>query len=145
MINALALDAATKTGYAHSDGTSGVYEAMGNDRMCKFAEFSYWLNCFLDDHPTDTIVHEQSHHRGGPATRLLLGLTSIIELIAAQRCLPVYAVHTATLKKHATGSGRAQKFQMRAAAEAMHPTIEIEDDNHCDALWLLHWANQELP
>lgn len=144
MINVLALDAATKTGYAHSDGTSGTYEAMGKERRCKFAEFAFWLNCFLDDHPADCIVHEQSHHRGGPATRLLLGLTSIIELIAAQRDMPVYAVHTATLKKHATGSGRAQKFEMRRAAEAMHPTIELIDDNHVDALFLLHWANQEL-
>ncbi len=144
MLNYLALDAATKTGYAHTDGTSGTYEAMGKARNCKFAEFAFWLNCFLDEHHTDALVHEQSHHRGGPATRLLLGLTSIVELIAAQRDLPVHAVHTATLKKYATGSGRAQKYQMREAAEAMHPTIALIDDNHIDALWLLQWAHEEL-
>lgn len=133
-----------KTGYAHTDGTSGTYEAFGSARPGKFAAFSFWLNCFLDEHQTDEIVHEQAHHQGGPATRLLLGLTSIIELIAAQRAIPVHAVHTGTLKKYATGSGKAQKHQMREAAEALHPTIQLIDDNHVDALWLLKLAHEEL-
>lgn len=144
MRSILALDAATKTGFAHSDGTSGTYEAMGKERSCKFAEFSFWLNCFLDEHHADVIVYEQAHHQGGPATRLLVGLAAIIELIAVQRDIKVRTVHTGTLKKHATGFGNAKKFEVLEAAAAMHPTIEILDDNHCDALWLLHWATGEL-
>lgn len=140
MKNILALDAATKTGFAHTDGTSGVHELPKSERCCKFAAFSFWLNCLLDEHPADTIVYEQAHHQGGPATRFLVGLAAIIELIAAQRDMEVQTVHTGTLKKHATGKGNAKKFEMRAAAEALGPTVEIVDDNHCDALWLLHWA-----
>lgn len=136
----LALDAATTTGFAHTDGAGGTFTLPKSERADKFAAFAGMLNQILDEHPADAIVYEQGHHRGGPATRLLIGLTAIIELIAAQRDCRLLSCHTATLKKHATGSGRAQKFEMRAAAEKMNPTIELIDDNHVDALFLLHWA-----
>jgi hypothetical protein len=51
-------------------------------------------------------------------------------------------VHTATLKKFSTGSGRANKQDMIKAAkeQGWNP----EDDNKADACFLLEYAMNEL-
>lgn len=140
----LALDAATTTGFAHTDGAGGTFTLpkakKGEPIGKRMAHFYDWLRMMLADHETDVIVYEQAHHRGGAPTRMGVGLVTIIEVAAYQHECQVKSCHTATLKKHATGNGRAEKYQMRQAAERENPTIEIVDDNHCDALWLLHWA-----
>ena len=69
-----------------------------------------------------------------------VGLVTVIEMAAYVSECRVMSCHTGTLKLYATGNGKAEKHEMQAAAEALNPTIEILDDNHCDALWLLHWA-----
>jgi len=48
------------------------------------------------------------------------------------------AVHSATIKKHATGKGNAGKQEMVAAMQALG--FRPEDDNEADALALLDWA-----
>lgn len=146
----LALDLATKTGFAHTDGTSGVYTlpAKRDDEHngFRFYSFATWLADSLDAHKVDAIVYELAHHRGGDATRLAVGLVTIVQLVAAYSGIRrVRGYHTATLKKHATGDGRAKKPAMAAAAKERHPTIELIDDNHVDALWLLDLALNDLP
>jgi len=144
MENILALDAASKTGWSHTLNPGGVFElpkpTKGESVGRRMVFFWDWLTSLLSEYQTDVIVYEQAHHRGGAATRIGVGLVTVIEMAAYTHECRVLSCHTATLKKYATGSGRAEKYQMRAAAEAMNPTIEIVDDNHTDALWLLDWA-----
>ena len=48
-------------------------------------------------------------------------------------------VHSATIKKFATGSGRGNKDAMRAAGAAkFRPTTQADDE--IDALWILEYA-----
>lgn len=137
----LAMDLATRTGYAATGGQSGVADfAKAGTLKHRLGAFWGWLDAFLDAFPTDLLVFESAHHRGGAATRSGIGMQTVAILAAYRHEIPIACVHTATLKKHATGSGRAGKDEMLAAAIRQHPTIRFVDDNHVDAVWLLHYA-----
>jgi len=136
----LALDLARKTGYA-TEHESGVVdfgfmpeETLGS----KLDRFQQWLYEWTPLEPTKVIC-ERSHHRGGAATRQAIGMEGLVELFAHEVEADLEFVHTRTLKKHATGNGAAKKPEMIAAAIEKWPEIEIEDDNHADALWLLDY------
>lgn len=137
----LALDLASATGFAHSDGRSGTHrfrftagERLGGQMM----QVENWLG---ETFPAaDLLCVEVPHFRGGPATMRLVGMFAVADLWAAKRGAKLIRVHTATLKKHATGSGRAKKPEVLRAAKERWPETEIVDDNHSDALWLLDYA-----
>jgi len=142
----LALDLATKTGWAHSDGGSGVQNfapRRGDSPGMRWVEFQAWLRRLLDACPTDIIAYEQAHHRGGAATHVAHSLIGIVEKVAAEREIELTNRHTATIKKYATGNGRASKGDMMVAARDLYD-MEIIDDNHADALLLLHLVEDDL-
>ena len=144
-VRILALDLATKTGWAHSNGASGVQEfrlRRGDSPGMRWLEVRAWLNRVLDSADADVIVYEQAHHRGGAATHLAHAMIGIVESVAAERDINITNRHTATIKKHATGKGNAPKDEMLAAARSKWG--EVEDDNHADALWLLDLVTTEL-
>lgn len=80
------------------------------------------------------VVYERPHLRGGHAASVLSHLEG--ELLAHCYLIGVEhtAVHSATLKKFATGSGRADKAAMIVAAKRINPNVE--DDNEADAIML---------
>jgi Holliday junction resolvasome RuvABC endonuclease subunit len=90
----------------------------------------------------DVICYEQAHHRGGAATACCVGLVTEIQAFAAEHDIELMPVHTATLKKFSTGSGRASKTDMIEAAEqrGWNP----QDDNEADACMLLEYALFDL-
>jgi Holliday junction resolvasome RuvABC endonuclease subunit len=110
----------------------------------RWLAFRAWLNRVLDEAPTDVIVYEQAHHRGGAPTHVAHSLIGTMEAVAAERNIDVTNRHSATIKKHALGKGRGDKEQMMAAANAKWPDREITDDNEADALWLLDFVITEL-
>lgn len=154
----LALDLATKTGWALKDRKgrvlSGVQEfslKRGESPGMRFLRFRKWLADILslnemtaDFQPPGLVAYEQAHHRGAHATQLALGLTTDVLAEAAHRSLEHMAVHTATLKKWATGDGRAGKPKMIEKAQSVYPGIEIIDDNHADALLLLAYTLDQV-
>lgn len=148
----LALDLATATGWACRDPlgriTSGVKRfdlGRGESPGMRFLRFRRWLlDCWGPGHAPAVIAYERAHHRGGAATQLCVGLQAIVLEHAALVGAETAPVHTAALKKLATGSGRADKSAMIAAARAKWPSIEVLDDNHADALWVLEWARREV-
>jgi len=134
----LALDLATKTGWALSAGPSGTQDfspRRGDSPGMRWIAFAGWLRRLLTDEPVDVIVYEQAHHRGGAATHVAHGLISHVERVAAELGIEVTSRHTASIKKHATGRGNSDKAAMVAAAQkrGWNPA----DDNEADALWLL--------
>lgn len=146
-IKVLALDLATKTGWAHSCGISGVQDfapRRGDSPGMRWLAFRAWLNRVLDDAPADVIAYEQAHHRGGAATHVAHSLISVIEAVAAERGIEITNRHTATIKKHALGTGRGDKGQMVVAADAKWPAKRITDDNEADACWLLDLVLTDL-
>jgi Holliday junction resolvasome RuvABC endonuclease subunit len=53
-------------------------------------------------------------------------------------------VAASTLKKYATGNGRADKPAMYAAAKARGLDKNVASDDEVDALWVLDYALHEL-
>ncbi len=145
--NILALDLATKTGWAHSLGPSGTQDfkpRRGDSPGMRWIEFRAWLVRVLDAAPTDVVGYEQAHHRGGAATHVAHSLISIVEAVTAERGIEITNRHTATIKKHALGTGRGDKDAMIKAARVKFPRKDIADDNEADALWLLDLLTIEL-
>ena len=150
-MNILALDLATRTGWAIvRDGKvfeSGVWDFskdyQGDGRHYGHLFRALWYK--LDQWCTagTFIAYELAHHRAGPATRISVGMNATVLLFAARREMAApRAVHTATLKKWATGSGRADKGAMIAWA-ASKLGRQPEDDNEADAVAVGLWAAGE--
>lgn len=156
----LALDLATKTGWALRDRTgaiaSGTQEfalKRGESKGMRFLRFRKWLREMLslgeigkefsEDMP-GVIAFEQAHHRGGAATELAVGLVTDTLAEAARVDVEHMPIHTGALKKWATGKGNAGKSQMIERAAELFPDIEIIDDNHADALLLLSYSFEEV-
>lgn len=90
----------------------------------------------------DLIVYEQAHHRGGAATACCVGLVSTVQAFAAEHRAELMPVHTAELKKWATGKGNAGKPEMIKAAKGRG--WDPDDDNEADAALLLEYALASL-
>ena len=143
----LALDLATKSGWATNVGRqSGVQTfdvKRGESPGMRFLRCRAWLQEMLDLlGGIDVIVYEQAHHRGGAATAVCVGLVSTVLTFAAEHGIETMPVHTAELKKFATGRGNAPKAAMIEAAKARG--WSSADDNEADAELLLEFALQTL-
>jgi len=109
----------------------------------RFLRFRAWLgemNALLL--PINVIYYEQAHQRGGAATQLAYGMITDVLAFAADKHIETAPVHTAKLKKFATGSGRANKDDMIDAAR--RAGYGPQDDNEADAIWLREYAIMEL-
>lgn len=143
-MSVLALDMACKTGWAHACGDAGLWllpppikDETNGHRFCAFLA---WLSEMADCYKYDAIVYEQAHHRGGPTTRLALGMVTVVEIHAANLGIRCKGYHSGTIKKHATGNGRADKPAMWAAAKARGIAWTPETDDIVDAIWLADLA-----
>lgn len=141
----LALDLATKTGWC-ADSLSGVQTfdvKRGESPGMRFLRCRAWLAEMYALVPNlSVLVYEQAHHRGGAATACCVGLVTVVLEFAAKSKLELMPVHTATLKKWATGNGRAGKPDMiKAAIQRGYKPI---DDNEADACLLYEYAKEQL-
>jgi len=141
----IAIDAATKTGFAIYDtetqkilesGVQDFSKRRGDSNGVMFIQFRQWFTTLLDMFPTSELVlYEQAHHRGGAATEICVGLTTRIQEICAQRKKEYQAVKTSVIKRAATGIGNAGKDLMIKAAEKALGRPPV-DDNEADAVCL---------
>lgn len=76
-------------------------------------------------------------------THLWASLRTTIWLLPGITAEQIDACPTGTLKKHATGSGAADKDRMRAAFLSRCPDQTELDDNAIDAWFLLDWSIQK--
>lgn len=86
------------------------------------------------------VVEEVRAHKGTAAAHAYGGALATVTTWceSLEFALPYEAIPVATIKRHATGKGNANKAKMIAAAEARGWTPG--DDNEADALWLLDYA-----
>jgi len=90
------------------------------------------------------VVTEAAHHRGGAATEYAAGCTATIQAWCCEHSIDHTTVHSATLKKWATGKGNAGKAEMLAAARAKSFSPTTSTDDEIDALWLLAYTQAVL-
>jgi Holliday junction resolvasome RuvABC endonuclease subunit len=153
----LSIDAATKTGWALIDkgkvlesGVQDFSKKRGESNGAMFLKARRWLmSMILDGHEVavDLIAFEQAHNRGGAATEICNNLIGRILEVAAivnegqpKEVIQTVPYHSATIKKWATGSGRAEKSAMIARAKKELGRDPI-DDNEADAvlIGLMAW------
>lgn len=153
MRRVLALDLGTNTGWAtnvpQAPGYgSGVRIFDGEVSGWRYLAFKQWLDVELERLRIDHIIYEETFSKGAYAARVLHGFLAILQFTHAQRYpnedtrITISKVYASSLKKFATGNGRATKDDMVAAAKARG--WELQDDNEADALFLLHFAEEKL-
>lgn len=143
----LALDLGTHTGWAlhQRDGTiiSGTqhftpsrFEGGG----MRFLRFKHWLT--ETEQAAETIdavfFEEVRRHAGVDAAHAYGGFLAHLTAWCEHHSIPYRGVPVATIKKHATGKGNADKDAMIAAIR--NKGFSPSDDNEADALALLDWA-----
>ena len=139
MSTILALDMATLTGFAVIiDGVvceSGEWDfgrVDGEHYGHMFRKLEDNLSKY-DLYNLDTVAYEMAHHRAGPATRIGVGMNAVVLMYAAKHNINLCSAHTATLKKWATGNGKAKKPAIMAWASEKTER-DIIHDNEADAI-----------
>ncbi len=90
----------------------------------------------------DAVVYETPFARGRDATRSLWGIAGIVEACATNAGCAVVDVAVPTIKKFATGHGKAPKDDMIAAAQRMG--YRGTNEHEADAVCLLAYAEVNL-
>jgi len=146
----LALDLATQLGWAWrildvtDSGTISFKPRNGESPGMRFLNFEGWLREMIKEYEFDVIAYEQAHLRGAAATEVIVGMIVILKKLCAEYGLEYTDRHTGTIKKFATGYGKASKQDMIDAASVRFLSQDIEDDNQADALHLLALVVHDL-
>lgn len=160
----LALDAATQTGWCVMDGkfiASGTWdlsvdrtfrESMDKDEAggARLMNLRTKLNEIHRDHPFDILVYEASRNlKYGNAVRVSAELQAVIQLWAIDNMIQFKGYSPGEIKKHATGSGRANKNAMIVAAFNRWPDVHRMGpsewpSDEADARWLADLAAEQF-
>ena len=138
----LALDQATKCGYAHSDGQSGVWDiSVHKDESSgmRLIRLRNKLNEFIG--MVDLVAFEASRNlKYGHAVRVAAEIQGTITTWCIDNNVEYVGISPNVIKKHATRSGNASKKQMLDAAIKKWPDKALFSDDEADALWLLDYT-----
>ena len=147
-ISVVGLDIASRTGWCRYDGVSfetGVIDCAPKDRGepegVRFRKFAEQLPEVLEG--AGAVVIERTYSKGKRTAEVLNGLTSVALVECERRGLEYAFVDAVTLKKLATGSGRAQKADMVAAAERELGRSGLSHDE-ADAYFLVRYWQERL-
>jgi len=127
-------------------GDQDFSKRRGESNGLMFMRFNAWLDSLCKINPVGNInlvAFERAHHRGGYATEIGVGLTTRVQEFACRIGAEYMAIHTGTLKKFVTGSGKASKEDMMAWFKKQTGRAPISDDE-ADALGLLFVACNEV-
>lgn len=147
-MNLLALDLASKTGWASWTGQleSGVQAfdvRRGESPGMRYLRFRRWLEDMAQLVAPELVIYEQPFlMRSGHAAEIALGLATRVQELCALRAIEHQAINGSRLKKWTTGRGNAGKPEMMAAVAYKWKTVT--DDNEADAIALLYYARAEL-
>lgn len=135
----LALDCATRTGWARSDKQSGVWDLSS---FTDYAERARMLCAHVQrqivENRPNLIALEKPLGVSGRATYLLNGLVMAAEMTAQSNGVPRLMVAVGTWRKAILGSGRASKADAMRWAIA-HGYLPASDDE-AEAVCILEWA-----
>lgn len=142
----LALDPATRMGYAHSCGLVGTWdfrtkrdESVG----LRLIKLEANLNKMYSNQGISLLVYESARNAssfGAGALVVQSEIQGVIKLFCEKSSIQYQGYSPSEIKKHATGSGSASKVEMISAALRKWPEYGMLDDNAADALWLLDLA-----
>jgi Holliday junction resolvasome RuvABC endonuclease subunit len=145
----LALDPATKCGWAHSSGPSGTWDlSIRRDESAgmRLIRLKGKLDEIRRDAGIDVLVYEAARHAAPKMQGALVvqsELQGVIKLWCSENHIEFRGYSPSELKKHATGKGNANKEAMMKAGREKWPACN-GDDNEYDARWLLDLFTKTL-
>ncbi|MBX6324319.1 MAG: hypothetical protein IRY94_21110 [Rhodospirillaceae bacterium] len=143
----LALDLGQRTGWALRGRDRAITSGTVEFRPGRFEggglawlRFKAWLEDVRQAAgDLDLVVFEEVRaHRGTIAGHIYGGFVAHLSAWCEFREIPYQGVPVATIKRHATGRGNADKQAVIAAVRRLG--FSPADDNEADALALLDWA-----
>lgn len=140
----LALDIATQTGWADSNGNHGTLDlsTYAHDYGHMFHVFEGWIADKLMDLAPDVLAIERPFTRLGGKELLLQGLNAHAHKTAYLWGCERRETPPTTIKKFATGSGRASKAEMIEAVTQWG--FKPANDHEADAIALMtYWRQHE--
>lgn len=146
----LALDPATKCGWAHSSGGSGTWDfSTRRDESggMKLIRLQGKLNEVLHGVGLDLVVFEATRNAGPHMQGAVVHqaeLQGVIKLWCESNHIEYRGYSPTEIKKSATGKGNSNKAAMKEAAIRKWPHLSNADDNEIDALFLLDLALASL-
>ena len=155
MTTILALDLGSRMGWAvNNDGVirSGMEDftlSKGEHKGKRYNNCRKWIKEMIYMYEPDMVYYEMPHMRGKHATQALHGYLTCLQMATATYGINIAEVHSGTLKKFATGYGKASKEDMIIASEMLlgtegQFTRKITDDNEADAICLLKYAESQI-
>ena len=141
--NVLALDLATKTGYAYRLRDGSVGHGVWNNSAKKgshpgqvYSNFrSLLVQCLQEGKYEAVIIENVRRHVSTISAHVHGGLRAVTFMVCNANNIPVHFLEVGTIKKNWTGAGNAKKDQM--VAEAFRRGYKPIDDNSADALAIL--------
>lgn len=157
MIVYIGIDPGTRCGWAMLDEhgarlVSGVWDLAprrhegGGMRYVRLASYlTAALDAYAGRAPLRLAYEEVRKHMGTDAAHIYGGIIATIARECEERQLPYVAIPVGTIKKLATGNGRADKTVMCSAAAARWPAATaLVTDDEADALWCAEALRQSL-
>lgn len=142
----LALDQATKTGWA-TDTASGVWDLRpnrGESEGMRVVRFKAKVREVMDLEGIELVVYERPAGRFKSSIMVSSEMVGVLKDLCIERGVELACYSAGEIKKHATGKGNANKDLMIESARSKWPDVDILDDNHADALWLLDLTKSKL-
>ena len=147
-MNILALDLATKTGYAAHlptgiiSGSKSFKALPGQPVGTLFSKWDEWLDTYLFKHEINFVAYELIDWNiiNPDFRQIYIGMKSILQGKAFYRGADTRGYTVRDIKLAATGKAKAEKADMIASARIQWPDQAIQDDNQADALWVLYLA-----
>lgn len=87
--------------------------------------------------PSVVFYENVRRHRGTNAAHVYGGYRAQLRQVCVGRKIRNVGLSVGTIKKHATGNGRADKPAMLRAARVKWPQLRVVNDDMADALWAL--------
>lgn len=146
----LALDLGTRTGFAIASTRDAVITAMLSGTWSfqpsrydssgmRFVKFRARLQETCESIRPDLVAYEEvRRHIGTSAAHVYGGLVAMLQSYCQEANIEFQAVPVATIKRHFTGKGNADKAKMITAARALG--FNPADDNEADAIALARYA-----
>ncbi len=146
----LAIDPATRCGFAHSCGISGTWDlSVKRDESSDMRLFRLRgkLTEIDESVGVELLIYEAARNAGAKMQGALVvqaELQGVLKLWCRDNFVPYRGYSPSEVKKRATGKGNASKQAMIISARMKWPLVPILDDNTADALWILDLAQSEL-
>ena len=141
----LGLDLATITGWAVSDGSSGIFSIAprkGESVGVRYLTLRKRLNAIIEKHQDLKLVGYEHPLLRGYSSTYAAGYTAVVQEWCANHGLECAFVWPSELKKFVTGSGNASKEDVIAAVQ-MRGFTPV-DDNEADAISVMLWAQDKF-